>query len=279
MSAYLQLTIPLGLKYLLVLLCLINLVGAPKTKNNPGQKQASKNPKANKPVTTAQPSSSKTTFSQDFRFDYVVLSLDWSPGFCLTSPEACVRGSLSHLVIHGMWPTQKRSYKPAYCDFEKVFQVGRLAALQSDLEKYWFTHFKSSSKEQFWSHEWTKHGTCARDIPELHGHELYFRKTLELAKDLPILETLAKKAIEPDDKKVYSSADVHKALEPITGGKAVQINCDLQLQQPVPVVTGVNFCYDKDLLYVDCPAMRLRCRNNLIWPATFAGSPTVQSVI
>lgn len=266
-----------GALHLLILCLLCWPVQAPPTKPKPAQKTTIKNqPTASQP---ARPAAPKPIGSQPIKIDYLVLALYWGPGFCLTSPEACIKGTTEHLTVHGMWPAENgKPMNPAYCGFETPFDLTRLAALRASLEQYWFNYLKSGSDQKFWSHEWTKHGSCARDIPRLHGHKLYFATTVQIVKDLPFLESLAKMNIVPNDTKVYTSADVQKALQQITDGKTMQIDCDLEHHQPVPVLTGVRFCYDNDLNFINCAPVKVRCRNNLIIPATFAGSPSVRSM-
>lgn len=54
-------------------------------------------------------------------FDFYVMTLSWSPGFCDTggadkSPEQCAAGSNEGFVVHGLWPDNRRSADPEDCD-------------------------------------------------------------------------------------------------------------------------------------------------------------------
>ena len=53
---------------------------------------------------------------QSGEFDFYVLSLSWSPTFCLTHPgnEQC-SGKGYGFVLHGLWPQYARGGWPASC--------------------------------------------------------------------------------------------------------------------------------------------------------------------
>lgn len=52
-------------------------------------------------------------------FDYYVMALSWSPGWCATDgkgrdAEQCRTGSGASFVLHGLWPQYDNGY-PSYC--------------------------------------------------------------------------------------------------------------------------------------------------------------------
>lgn len=202
--------------------------------------------------------------STDYSFDYVQLTLIWPPGSCSTSPHPCKKEEDKHFTVHGMWPTMKGTQKPAFCCFDNTFDYNALQPIMDDLNEYWYSYFDNGSRD-FWTHEWLKHGTCARDVTSMKGEVNYFGTTVTIAKQLPILESLAKFNIVPDNKKQYSNSDILKALEPIGQGKVVQIDCDLEHHQPTPLLTGIAFCFDANLKPADCPATKPRCQRELIF--------------
>ena len=77
-------------------------------------------------------------------------------------------------TIHGLWPQNSKSDYPTFC--RRVdFSENLLNPIIDDLEKYW--HSDRGSNENFWEHEWKKHGSCMfQEMDELQ----YFSKTLEL---------------------------------------------------------------------------------------------------
>src|SRR5271167_1075896 len=87
-------------------------------------------------------------------FDYYVMTLSWSPGFCdlggeQKSPEQCAAGSGDGFVVHGLWPNNRTSANPENCDPAQDASPADLVATRGlypteDLARY----------------EYRKHGTC-----------------------------------------------------------------------------------------------------------------------
>ena len=76
--------------------------------------------------------------------------------------------------IHGLWPQLDKDNYPTFCK-PVVFDESKLSSILPDLNKYW--HSNRGSNENFWEHEWKKHGSCMfQNMNEFD----YFNKTLEL---------------------------------------------------------------------------------------------------
>jgi ribonuclease I len=74
--------------------------------------------------------------------------------------------------IHGLWPDPESSCTS--CTSE-VFSTSKLSSSTlSGMNKYWPT-CQSGTNEDFWSHEWSKHGTCTGMT-----QDAYFSKGLSL---------------------------------------------------------------------------------------------------
>jgi ribonuclease T2 len=92
-------------------------------------------------------------------FDFYVLALSWSPGFCTLEGDAknrdqCDAGSGLGFVVHGLWPQNERGY-PVECG-----PAGRNPSRQSmDLARQVFP------AEGLARHQWRKHGVCAGSSP------------------------------------------------------------------------------------------------------------------
>jgi ribonuclease T2 len=87
-------------------------------------------------------------------FDFYVMTLSWSPGFCDTggeekSPEQCAVGSGDGFVVHGLWPDNRASADPADCDTSKGASPADLAAARG-----------LYPTDDLAEHEYAKHGTC-----------------------------------------------------------------------------------------------------------------------
>lgn len=96
-----------------------------------------------RPATGADPAS---------RFDYYLLSLSWSPTYCLTNPSDAAQcdGKGYGFVLHGLWPQYARGGYPEYCA-----SANRLTQDAIELGK---TIYPSPKLIR---HEWERHGTCS----------------------------------------------------------------------------------------------------------------------
>ncbi len=98
--------------------------------------------------------------------------------------------------IHGWWPEYNQTSYPQFCNKSKCqqFDIAQLQPIRSQLNMYWLscqhtdeltdglnwnTMILPLSNDQFWKHEWCKHGTCFDDMQELD----YFNHTLAAFKE------------------------------------------------------------------------------------------------
>jgi len=76
--------------------------------------------------------------------------------------------------IHGLWPQTNINKYPQFC--KKVdFDIRKINPIIDDLKDFWYSD--KGSDEDFWKHEYEKHGSC--NFNNLNEFE-YFQKTLEL---------------------------------------------------------------------------------------------------
>ena len=95
------------------------------------------------------------------RFDYYVLSLSWTPGFCATEGDGkgraeCRRGAATGFSVHGLWPQYDRGY-PSDC--EGSGRLDRAALAETD---------GVYPDERLARYEWRKHGTCSGLSPSAY---------------------------------------------------------------------------------------------------------------
>ncbi|TWD50216.1 ribonuclease T2 [Pseudomonas sp. SJZ131] len=84
-------------------------------------------------------------------FDYYLLTLSWSPTFCLThKDDSQCSGKGYGFVLHGLWPQYANGGWPESCP-PKV-------ALSPAEQKRGLTLFPTP---KLLEHEWAKHGTCS----------------------------------------------------------------------------------------------------------------------
>ena len=76
--------------------------------------------------------------------------------------------------IHGLWPQSTIDSYPEYCKKVK-FDITKLNSIIVELGFFWYS--TEEKNEDFWKHEWEKHGSCAWEpMTELD----YFSQTLRL---------------------------------------------------------------------------------------------------
>jgi ribonuclease T2 len=85
------------------------------------------------------------------QFDYYLLSLSWSPTYCLTHPDdrAQCAGKGYGFVLHGLWPQYDSGGYPRDCAD---------SPLAADAQALGATLYPSPKLVQ---HEWMEHGTCS----------------------------------------------------------------------------------------------------------------------
>ncbi|WP_025054867.1 ribonuclease T2 family protein [Sulfitobacter noctilucicola] len=185
-------------------------------------------------------------------FDYFVLSLSWSPNWCLREGDArnspqCDLGTGHGWIMHGLWPQFHRGY-PSFCKTAKRAPSRRMTAEMADV---------MGTGGLAW-HQWRKHGTCtdlsAEDYYAL-SREAYarvkrpdiFRKLdKEVALPASVVEEAFLKAnpdMEADGitvtcvrKQIQETRIcLSKTLEPVPCGQDVVRDCTLKRALFAPV--------------------------------------------
>ncbi len=87
-------------------------------------------------------------------FDYYVMALSWSPGFCdiggeRKSPRQCTLGAGYGFVVHGLWPNNRFGPDPEDCDSGADVSTADLAAANG-----------LYPTDGLAAYEYRKHGTC-----------------------------------------------------------------------------------------------------------------------
>ena len=177
-------------------------------------------------------------------FDYYLLTLSWSPGFCEAggeskAPDQCETGAGLGFVVHGLWPQFAHGY-PQDCDgFSRPVSRSALALARGV--------FPDESLARY---EWRKHGTCTGLSPE------GFFATARRARDTIVVPDAFK---APRREQSFAPRDIERAFIAANPGlrfEAMAVTCRSgELQD-------VRFCLSKDLRsFVNCPEVARRaCR-------------------
>jgi ribonuclease I len=86
----------------------------------------------------------------------------------------------SQYSIHGLWPQWPNGSWPQYCNNGSKFEMKNVGTILSEMNEYWYSCPGDSSNFLFWSHEWSKHGTCT-----YMSQESYFSLGLSIYQSYP----------------------------------------------------------------------------------------------
>ncbi|KAJ5948334.1 Ribonuclease T2 [Penicillium verhagenii] len=142
-------------------------------------------------------------------------------------------------TIHGLWPDNCDGTYQSSCDSSRAYtNISDILSAQdrTDLLSYMQTYWVNDdgSNEEFWEHEWSKHGTCINTIkpscytnysPQEEVGE-FFQKVVDLFKGLDTYQALSSAGITPDDSKTYELSDIQAALSKLHGGSAPYVGCE-----------------------------------------------------
>ena len=132
--------------------------------------------------------------SNSGNFDFYVLALSWSAGFCEKvdwSHDQCEPGRGLGFVVHGLWPQYERGY-PSNCSgpgSPSSIALERAAGLYPD--------------QRLARYEWRKHGTCTGKSPSD-----YFGDVARARAAVTIPETF----VNPKGEQTYAPIDIERAF-------------------------------------------------------------------
>lgn len=200
-----------------------------------------------------------TPVRDDVSWDYFLLVVRWAGSGCLTQPSGCaVPSSAADWNLHGIWPNRNNTQWPSFCDDADKFDLNALgSSLVSQMNVYWTNFDDPTSGSDFWSHEWDKHGTCAKTDPLTSNQHDYFAAAVKLVQRLNIGATLSAAGIGGGSS--VSVATVTNTLS--AAGTPGMVFCYKSSQYNVPVLETLQFCVDKNLNVFQCDATMLKKRD------------------
>merc|ERR1712159_967806 len=128
-------------------------------------------------------------------FDYLLLVQQWPAAQDSSSWPSGAK--LDDFTLHGLWPSRigsdVNSY-PCECTSEQ-FSTDKVSSLMQQMQAHWPSY--TGQNTQFWSHEWSKHGTCCDHLQGLNSQEGFFSTALGLRDKAGMLAALEKASIKP----------------------------------------------------------------------------------
>ena len=179
-------------------------------------------------------------------FDFYVLTLSWSSGFCATGGDdkgksQCDIGAGLGFVVHGLWPQFEHGF-PSSCG------GGAPSRIALDEARGLFPD------EGLARYEWSKHGTCSGKNPQAYFADV--RRAFEAV-------TIPDDYKHPASEQSAAPNDIARAFVAANRGLrpgAIAVACKSQTLQEVRI------CFSKDLRgFRDCPEVaRGACRSREI---------------
>ena len=173
-------------------------------------------------------------------FDYYVLSLSWSPNWCVLEGDArgsqqCDDGSGHGWILHGLWPQNEKGW-PSFCQTVERPPNRRMTAEMSDI---------MGTSGLAW-HQWKKHGTCSGlSAPDYYALS---RGAYDLIERPPLLRRLPRTVTLP----AHVIEDAFLEANPRLKRDQITITCrDGHIQE-------VRICLTKGLALRRCGADVIR---------------------
>jgi ribonuclease T2 len=176
-------------------------------------------------------------------FDYYLLSLSWSPAFCLSQPGSseCNGPRRFGFIVHGLWPQNERGW-PQNCGADQAVP-DEVADSILDI--------MPARKLIF--HEWTTHGTCSGLDPAA-----YFA-LLRRAYGLMVIPADFREPREALSESPEAVTNAFAAANPGFPAGGLVVTCS---SQGAARLREVHACFDRDLKPRACSndALREACR-------------------
>jgi ribonuclease T2 len=176
-------------------------------------------------------------------FAYYVLSLSWSPAFCLSSPGAaeCNGPRRYGFIVHGLWPQFEQGW-PEHCDVHRPVPDGVVQGIADLMPARALVY-----------HEWSAHGTCSGLEPAE-----FFALVRRAYTSIAIPQELSRPAQAIEQPPAAIAATFLRA-NPRLSAQSLVVACG---GQGAPRLREVRICLARDLAPRACSAdaMRGACR-------------------
>lgn len=180
-------------------------------------------------------------------FAYYVLSLSWSPAFCLSSPGAAECGGPRRygFIVHGLWPHADAADErgsPEHCDVHRPVPEEVVQGIADLMPARALVY-----------HEWSAHGTCSGLEPAE-----FFALVRRAYTSVAIPQDLSSptRAVERSPAAI---AGAFLRANPRLPAQSVVVTCT---GQGAPRLREIHLCLERDLTPRACSAdaMRGACR-------------------
>ena len=185
----------------------------------------------------------KSSDAEPGTFDYYLLSLSWSPAFCLSDPKAseCKGPRRFGFIVHGLWPQYEKGW-PENCNVHQQVPDTVVADIADIMPARGLVY-----------HEWSAHGTCSGLDPAD-----FFALVRRAHAGIAIPASLSGTGQEIERSPAAIAADFLRA-NPKLSAPSIVVTCT---RQDEPRLREVHICLDRDLKPRACSedAARGACR-------------------
>jgi len=191
-------------------------------------------------------------------FDFYLFVQQWIYSYC--GSQTCIKSKEREaFTIHGLWPENNDGSYPSFCTGSS-FNYNSISDLSTQLNYDWPS--LTGPNTDFWTHEWSKHGTCSITGPITDIHD-YFAAGIKLYDNYNITAALNSENIYPSDSDTYNANDMFNAISTFFHAKPAMQCISGQL-------STVAVCVDKNTLEaMDCPSLSgWNCKGGISWPAS-----------
>lgn len=196
---------------------------------------------------TAHAKHRRTSEAEPGAFDYYLLSLSWSPAFCLSDPGAaeCNGPRRFGFIVHGLWPQYEKGW-PENCNVHEAVPESVVSGISDIMPARGLVY-----------HEWSAHGTCS-GLDPADFFALVRRAYSSIT--VPASLSAVRQSIEqtPD-----AIAQAFARANPRLPPQSLIVTCS---GQETPRLREVHICLDRSLNPRSCSADVLRgaCRNTTL---------------
>ncbi|KAF8387825.1 hypothetical protein HHK36_026486 [Tetracentron sinense] len=193
--------------------------------------------------------------SEDLAFFYFVLL--WPAGICKqTQGLKCCKPLTGEpaeedFYLKGLYPSDISGNYITGCN-DCSFNNNEISGLEEDLQKYASNiTCPSTNSTDSWKTLWETYGVCSG-----LGQHYYFKKSLELLKQIDMLSILSKHDITPttDHGHDYTVAEISEAIKTETTYTA-SIKCSSNDYADYELLE-IHLCFDKDATtIIECPVL------------------------
>jgi ribonuclease T2 len=194
-------------------------------------------------ATSAAARHRKSSDGEPGTFDYYLLSLSWSPAFCLSDPEAseCNGPRRFGFIVHGLWPQYEKGW-PENCNAHEQVPDGVVSGISDIMPARGLIY-----------HEWSADGTCSG-----LGPADFFALVRRAYAGITVPASLSGTSHEIQQSPGAIAVEFLRA-NPRFSAQSIVVTCS---RQDAPRLREVHICLDRDLGPRACSADAARgaCR-------------------